>query len=78
MTLGNDVRITPVVQSVMSTFIGIYKPIGDSFDRDINAMPASLMSAGYITPYILVAAWVILGSLTMMFSIARIHKKDIN
>ena len=74
---SNQHKISPAIQSVLGSFTGTYETLEDSYDEDIGAMPASLISKRYSSGATSLFIWIIITVMILILSIVNFRRQDI-
>jgi hypothetical protein len=72
------IRTNPMLQMIMSMFIGVYENPMAAFDMDFNAMPPSLKIKDFVDPVISIFTCLIASAACILGSIFIISRRDIN
>lgn len=74
---AEGVRLTPLIQILMSMFIGIYSPMQSTMDADIQAMPPTLELSNYLSPWVSIALWLTISTGAVVLSFLKLYRKDV-
>lgn len=72
------IKTNPMLQMIMSLFIGVYENAATSFDVDFQALPPSLKIKDFVSPTISIMTCLIASATSLLAAIFIVNRRDVN